>query len=130
MGNQDYSGAIKFNRGRANLLNVVAPSTCVYILPASALPFQSYNRDFETANSFDNVDLPSAGDEPTEPSQIEYLTFQDELELVTFYLSKISQLCRASIFNFSETVKATAMSYLKNLGLKKQICSCRIIPLS
>ncbi|KAA1100028.1 hypothetical protein PGT21_027996 [Puccinia graminis f. sp. tritici] len=30
MGNQDYSGAIKFNRGRANLLNVVAPSTKLF----------------------------------------------------------------------------------------------------
>ncbi|KNZ45519.1 hypothetical protein VP01_802g4 [Puccinia sorghi] len=65
-----------------------------------------------------NVELPSAGDGPTEPSQIEYLTVQDELELVTFYLSKISQLCRASIFNFPETVEATAMSYLKRFYLR------------
>jgi len=65
-----------------------------------------------------NVELPSAGDGPAEPSQIEYLTVQDELELVTFYLSKISQLCRASIFNFPETVEATAMSYLKRFYLR------------
>ncbi|KAH9466075.1 hypothetical protein MJO29_007749 [Puccinia striiformis f. sp. tritici] len=68
-----------------------------------------------------NVEIPST--EPgtgmiEEPSQIEYLTVQDELELVTFYLSKISQLCRASIFNFPETVEATAMSYLKRFYLR------------
>ncbi|POV93953.1 hypothetical protein PSTT_17107 [Puccinia striiformis] len=68
-----------------------------------------------------NVETPST--EPgtgmiEEPSQIEYLTVQDELELVTFYLSKISQLCRASIFNFPETVEATAMSYLKRFYLR------------
>ncbi|WAR57924.1 hypothetical protein PtB15_5B154 [Puccinia triticina] len=65
-----------------------------------------------------NVELPAAGDGPAEPSQIEYLTVQDELELVTFYLSKISQLCRASIFKFPETVEATAMSYLKRFYLR------------
>ncbi|MBW0539554.1 hypothetical protein O181_079269 [Austropuccinia psidii MF-1] len=53
-----------------------------------------------------------------EPNQIEYLTVQDELQLVTFYLTKISQLCRASFFKFPETVEATAMTYLKRFYLR------------
>ncbi|PLW20954.1 hypothetical protein PCANC_06503 [Puccinia coronata f. sp. avenae] len=65
-----------------------------------------------------NVELPSTGEGPAEPSQVEYLTVQDELELVTFYLSKISQLSRAAIFHFPETVEATAMSYLKRFYLR------------
>lgn len=51
-------------------------------------------------------------------SAIEYLTVADEWSLVTFYLTKISQLCRASFFRFPETVEATAMSYLKRFYLR------------
>ncbi|KAI8457377.1 cyclin-like protein, partial [Phakopsora pachyrhizi] len=53
-----------------------------------------------------------------EPNKVEYLTVSDELELLTFYLSKISQLCRASFFKFPETVEATAMTYLKRFYLR------------
>lgn len=66
-----------------------------------------------------NVELETSSDlESKEPSQIEYLTVQDELELVTFYLTKISQLSRASIFKFPETVEATAITYLKRFYLR------------
>ncbi|KAH9807590.1 cyclin-like protein [Melampsora americana] len=51
-------------------------------------------------------------------SAIEYLTVADELSLVTFYLTKISQLCRASFFRLPETVEATAMTYLKRFYLR------------
>lgn len=51
-------------------------------------------------------------------SAIEYLTVADELSLVSFYLTKISQLCRASFFRLPETVEATAMTYLKRFYLR------------
>ncbi|EGG07432.1 uncharacterized protein MELLADRAFT_35564, partial [Melampsora larici-populina 98AG31] len=51
-------------------------------------------------------------------SAIEYLTVADELSLVTFYLTKISQLCRASFFRLPESVEASAMSYLKRFYLR------------
>ncbi|KAA1117486.1 hypothetical protein PGT21_008953 [Puccinia graminis f. sp. tritici] len=82
-------------------------------------PFQRNRTSASTSASAGGYPLAlAAGDEPTKPSQIEYLTFQDELELVTFQLSKISQLCRALIFNFSETVEATVISYLKCFYLR------------
>ncbi|KAG0151237.1 hypothetical protein CROQUDRAFT_57206 [Cronartium quercuum f. sp. fusiforme G11] len=60
----------------------------------------------------------TGGEVQMSTSAIEYLTVSDELSLVTFYLTKISQLCRASFFRLPETVEATAMSYLKRFYLR------------
>ncbi|GAA5836634.1 hypothetical protein JCM11251_002683 [Rhodosporidiobolus azoricus] len=49
-------------------------------------------------------------------SEIEYLTVQDELALVTYYLSQITPMCNA--FKLPEMVPATAMSYLKRFYLR------------
>ena len=49
-------------------------------------------------------------------SEVEYLTVQDEISLVTFYLAKIPQLAQA--FRFNEAVASTAMTYLKRFYLR------------
>ncbi|KAK4054680.1 hypothetical protein OIO90_003492 [Microbotryomycetes sp. JL221] len=51
----------------------------------------------------------------SEHDNIEYLTVQDELLLVQYYLTQISGLCGA--FKFPESVQATAISYLKRFYL-------------
>ncbi|KAK4054194.1 hypothetical protein OIV83_001220 [Microbotryomycetes sp. JL201] len=53
---------------------------------------------------------------PPPPDEIEYLTVDDEVELVKYYLTQVSSLCGA--FRFSENVQATAMTYLKRFYLR------------
>ena len=63
----------------------------------------------QLSRSDSSTPVPSVAD-------IQHLTVADELSLVTFYLTKISQLCGA--FRFPEMVEATAMSYLKRFYLR------------
>ncbi|KAM0789518.1 hypothetical protein ACM66B_000334 [Microbotryomycetes sp. NB124-2] len=53
---------------------------------------------------------------PPPPNEIQYLTVDDEVELVKYYLTQISSLCGA--FKFTENVQATAMTYLKRFYLR------------
>ena len=47
---------------------------------------------------------------------IEYLTIDDERSLVSYYLTQLSQLCRA--FRYPEAVEATATTYMKRFYLR------------
>lgn len=51
------------------------------------------------------------------PSEIQYLTVQDELDLVTFYLTKITLLAEKG-YGFPDSVASTAMTYLKRFYLR------------
>jgi cyclin H len=47
---------------------------------------------------------------------VQYLTVQDELSLVAYYLFQLTRLCKA--FKFSTNVESTAMTYLKRFYLR------------
>ena len=47
---------------------------------------------------------------------MQYLTVQDELSLVAYYLFQLTRLCKA--FKFSTNVESTAMTYLKRFYLR------------
>ncbi|GAA5867335.1 hypothetical protein JCM3774_003550 [Rhodotorula dairenensis] len=53
---------------------------------------------------------------PPLPSEIQYLTVEDEQALVTYYLTQVAALCGA--FKYPEIVTATAMTYLKRFYLR------------
>ncbi|GAA6051471.1 hypothetical protein JCM3770_004548 [Rhodotorula araucariae] len=59
---------------------------------------------------------PSQPATPPAPSEIEYLTVEDEQALVGYYLQQAVGLCGA--FKFPEIVLATALSYLKRFYLR------------
>ncbi|KIY45448.1 cyclin-like protein [Fistulina hepatica ATCC 64428] len=58
-------------------------------------------------------------DEPGSSSHIQFLSADEEILLVRFYMTKISALC--SGLRFSEEVEATALSYLKRFYLKNTV---------
>ncbi|GAA97039.1 hypothetical protein E5Q_03714 [Mixia osmundae IAM 14324] len=62
----------------------------------------------------------SAGTESdaADPSELTFLSVQDEQALVSFYLTKIAQISQAPFFRFSHTVESTAMTFLKRFYLR------------
>ncbi|BGP56168.1 hypothetical protein JCM8202_005936 [Rhodotorula sphaerocarpa] len=59
---------------------------------------------------------PSQPATPPPPSEIQYLTVEDEQALVTYYLTQVAAMCGA--FKYPEIVTATAMTYLKRFYLR------------
>ncbi|KAA1468184.1 cyclin-like protein [Dentipellis sp. KUC8613] len=58
-------------------------------------------------------------DSPGSSSDIQFLTYEEEILLVKLYVTKITQLC--GHFRFPEEVEATAISYLKRFYLKNTV---------
>lgn len=50
------------------------------------------------------------------PSDVEYLTVEDEQSLVTYYLQQLTRLCK--MFKFPVNVASTAMTYLKRFYIR------------